>query len=175
MSKLRRIYDDDSQYYFITTKTFCNKKIFNDNKKMVLFLECINFLVKRKYFTLYAWVILSDHVHLLMEIIGSKNVSEVMHDLKSYSANRISKLTLQQQYRRGFHASPELKLSRSVEASAMEKKYFKIWQTSFYDHIIRDETDLKNHYNYIQFNPVKHGYVNNPEDWPWSSYHTFLK
>jgi putative transposase len=46
----------------------------------------------------------------------------------------------------------------------------KFWQKRFYDHIIRDETDLHHHFDYIHFNPVKHGLVTKPEDWPHSSF-----
>lgn len=47
------------------------------------------------------------------------------------------------------------------------------WQSSFHDHIIRDQQDLNNHTNYIHNSPVKHGYVDKPQDWPWSSYQAF--
>ena len=55
------------------------------------------------------------------------------------------------------------------------KKYFKIWQTSFYDHIIKNERDLHTHLDYIHYNPVKHKIVDKPELWKWSSYKAFLK
>lgn len=45
----------------------------------------------------------------------------------------------------------------------------KIWQRGFWDHVIRDEKDLGIHLDYIHWNPVKHGYVKNPEDWEQSS------
>jgi len=45
-----------------------------------------------------------------------------------------------------------------------------LWQRRFWDHIIRDEDDLKMHVDYIHYNPVKHGLVARPEDYPYSSY-----
>lgn len=44
------------------------------------------------------------------------------------------------------------------------------WQMRFWDHIIRDEVDLQRHLDYIHYNPVKHGWVAKPEDWPHSSF-----
>ncbi len=153
MPRLKRIYDDLSQFYFITSKTYQNEKIFNDDNKIKLFLKCVKYLAKQKYFSLFAWVILPDHFHLLLEIIGKKNISQIMHDLKSYTANQISRLFFDR--RQGFHALPsKLKGSRSVEASATERKYVKIWQTSFYDHLIRNQQDLYNHLDYIHYNSV---------------------
>lgn len=49
-----------------------------------------------------------------------------------------------------------------------------IWQRRFWEHLIRDETDYERHVDYIHYNPVKHGYVKRPVDWPHSSIHRFI-
>ena len=49
-----------------------------------------------------------------------------------------------------------------------------IWQRRFWEHRIRDEHDLQNHVAYIHFNPVKHGWVSNAADWPYSSFHRYV-
>ena len=41
--------------------------------------------------------------------------------------------------------------------------------------MIRDENDFEQHVNYIHFNPVKHGYVQKPADWPYSSIHQYIR
>ena len=45
-----------------------------------------------------------------------------------------------------------------------------IWQNRFWEHTIKDEDDLNVHFDYIHYNPVKQGYVDNYKDWTWSSY-----
>ncbi len=50
-----------------------------------------------------------------------------------------------------------------------------VWQRRFWEHTIRDETDLENHFDYIHYNPVKHGLVMRPRDWPWSSFHRWVR
>ena len=50
-----------------------------------------------------------------------------------------------------------------------------LWQSRYWEHTIRDEEDYENHVNYIHYNPVKHGYVKNVKDWPYSSFHQFVK
>ncbi len=52
---------------------------------------------------------------------------------------------------------------------------FHFWQPRFWDHVIRDEVDLERHFDYIHWNPVKHGFVQNPEDWQESSYRHWAK
>jgi len=46
-----------------------------------------------------------------------------------------------------------------------------IWQRRFWEHSIRDAADYRAHVDYCHFNPVKHGLVEHPEDWPYSSVH----
>ncbi len=45
-----------------------------------------------------------------------------------------------------------------------------LWQHRYWEHMLRDETDYRRHIEYIHFNPVKHGYVKAPMDWPYSSF-----
>ena len=49
------------------------------------------------------------------------------------------------------------------------KKKLTQWQDRFWEHTIRDERDMKTHYDYIHYNPVKHGYVESADQWKWSS------
>ena len=50
-----------------------------------------------------------------------------------------------------------------------------IWQRRFWEHRIRNEDDLNQHTQYIHNNPVKHNYCQKPEDWPFSSIHSFSR
>lgn len=50
-----------------------------------------------------------------------------------------------------------------------------IWQRRFWEHQIRDETDFKRHMDYIHFNPVKHGLTKCVKDWPYSTFHRYVK
>ena len=49
------------------------------------------------------------------------------------------------------------------------------WQARFWEHWIRNDVDYENHMNYIHYNPVKHRLVDAPCDWPWSSFHRYVK
>lgn len=50
-----------------------------------------------------------------------------------------------------------------------------VWQRRFWEHMIRNEQDYAAHIRYCWFNPVKHGFVENPEDWPYSSVHRDIR
>ena len=49
-----------------------------------------------------------------------------------------------------------------------------LWQARFWEHTIRGEDDLHRHVDYIHFNPVKHGLVERPADWPHSPIHRYI-
>jgi putative transposase len=49
-----------------------------------------------------------------------------------------------------------------------------VWQRRFWEHTIEDERDYEAHFDYIHWNPVKHGYVSCPHDWPHTSFHTWV-
>jgi putative transposase len=49
-----------------------------------------------------------------------------------------------------------------------------IWQRRYWEHLIRDEADFRAHMDYLNFNPVKHGYVSRVADWPYSTFHSLV-
>jgi putative transposase len=68
-------------------------------------------------------------------------------------------------------------LATSVQRSASKRRQREkgIWQRRFWEHQIRDEIDLQRHVDYIHYNPVKHGLVKRICDWPYSSFHRWVR
>jgi len=62
---------------------------------------------------------------------------------------------------------------RSV--SRLDKGERGIWQRRFWEHALRDETDWERHVDYIHYNPVKHGRVKQVADWPYSTFHRYVR
>jgi putative transposase len=50
-----------------------------------------------------------------------------------------------------------------------------VWQRRYWEHSLRDETDFEQHCDYIHYNPVRHGLAVCPRDWPFSSFHRFVR
>jgi len=50
-----------------------------------------------------------------------------------------------------------------------------VWQRRFWEHCIRNEVDFATHCDYIHYNPVKHGLVTAPRDWPYSTFHRLVR
>jgi putative transposase len=88
-----------------------------------------------------AWVVMPNHVHLLVEI-WQKPMTELLQNWKGYTARRINRALR----RRG-----------------------KLWQDDYWDRYIRDEAHYQKIVHYIESNPVKAGLAKTPEQWPFSS------
>jgi putative transposase len=93
------------------------------------------------FYELHAWVILANHVHVLLHPLVP--VHKAIMNVKSASA-RVANVVLN---RTGKH----------------------FWQDESYDHWVRNDRERNAIIRYIHFNPVKAGLVTDPEDWPWSS------
>ena len=65
--------------------------------------------------------------------------------------------------------------AENLSASKQRRHERGIWQRRFYEHTVRDETDLQRCADYIHFNPVKHGLCDNVRDWAFSSFHRYVR
>lgn len=115
-------------------------------------------ICKAKYpFKLLAYVILPDHLHLMMSLPeNDSNYSIRLSMIKSMFSKQIH-------------------CSEAITAIRKKKRERGIWQRRFWEHLIRDDLDFEHHVNYIHFNPVKHGYVTKGSDWEYSSIHNYIK
>ncbi|MHB8086926.1 MAG: REP-associated tyrosine transposase [Anaerolineaceae bacterium] len=60
------------------------------------------------------------------------------------------------------------------DESRVKRNEAAIWQRRFWEHTIEDEVDLEVHFDYIHYNPIKHGLVESISDWQWSSFHRYV-
>jgi len=93
-------------------------------------------------YRLSAWAIMPNHVHLLCTPAIGHNLAEIMHSLKSYTANEANK-TLGREGR--------------------------FWQKEYFDRYIRNARHFAKVVAYIENNPVKARLCEKVEDWPFSS------
>jgi putative transposase len=108
-------------------------------------------------FGIDAWVVLPDHLHCVWTLPeGDRDFSTRWRLIKGRLAASLT---------------PSDRRSRSKVAKS-EKG---IWQRRFWEHHIRDEADHAAHLRYCWINPVKHGLVTSPADWPHSSIHRDLR
>ncbi|TDK21488.1 transposase [Luteimonas aestuarii] len=107
-------------------------------------------------FEIIAIVVLPDHLHCVWRL----------PDGDADNANRWA------QIKSGF--SRRLPASERRSARRVARRERGIWQRRFWEHVIRDDDDLRHHVDYIHFNPVKHGHVAHACDWLHSSFRRWV-
>ena len=125
----------------VTTNTANREPIFANNKAVDIVMEAILFGRKQQWYYLLAFVIMPDHLHLVI-IPKDKNISECMKSIKGFTAKKINEV-----------------LGREGA----------IWQSGFYDYILNSEDMILTRIRYIEENPVRKGLVINPEEYKYSS------
>lgn len=155
MSNYRRYYKNSNPVFI----TFVCK-----NREEIL-LQNINILRKsfkfsksRHEYEIIAGVILKEHCHLILSAKNQEDIPQIIRGIKFYFSKNIPEEFLK-----------NLKMSDS----AIKRGEKGIWQRRYFDHIIRDESDMQKHLDYIHYNPTKH-YGVMPKSWEFSSFKKFV-
>jgi putative transposase len=108
-------------------------------------------------FAIDACVILPDHVHCIWTLpAGDCDFAQRWRLLKSSFSRGLSE-------------------RETLSASRARRHERGIWQRRFWEHAIRNERDYAAHFDYIHYNPVKHGHVQRTADWPYSTFHRYVR
>ncbi len=126
---------------FITSKTRDNHPLFANHALCEIVVSCLYYGRSKKWFELLSFVVMPDHLHLIV-IPREKNISQVMHSIKSYSSKEINR-----------------SLSREGP----------VWQSSFRDFTISTPVQLLQKAGYIHNNPVRKGLVSEAAEYRFSS------
>jgi REP element-mobilizing transposase RayT len=144
-----------NQCYFVTTNVSNRSWYFGILKNNVyipndelcqIIINDLNFYRNKFNFSLHGYVVMPDHLHVILTVSDRGNISEVMRDFKSHGSFEINKIL---------------------------KRKGNFWQEDFYEHCIRNEQDFEEKMNYIHLNPVRANFVNDPADYRYSSYRNY--
>ena len=148
-------------YYFFTMVTYKRRCFLVDDLSRTCLRNAWRDVRRNRPFEVVAFCLLSNHLHCVWRLPeGDNDFSQRWMLIKKGFTHRY--------LRAGGH--------ESIQSHSREKKRERgVWQRRFWEHQIRDEQDLQKHIDYIHYNPVKHGIVKAVEDWPWSTYHRFVR
>jgi len=115
-------------------------------------------LVKQRHpFHIEAMVVLPDHLHAIWTLpLADSDYATRWMLIKMGFSRTLPKV-------------------ERVSTSRRSKGERGIWQRRYWEHTLRDDDDFRRHMDYVYFNPVKHGYVTNPVEWPYSSLHRYIR
>jgi putative transposase len=145
--------------FFFTLVTYQRQKLFENIDNINLLRDCIRDVKKYRPFKMEAFVIMPDHLHFIWTLPeGDNDFSTRWQIIK----NKFTRNCL-------------LRYDPQPDMTRIKKGEQCIWQRRFWEHQIRDEKDFEKHVDYIHYNPVKHGYATMASDWPYSSFHHYVK
>jgi len=130
--------------HFVTFSCYRRLPYLNNDHARTVFLETLERLRERHGFHVFGYVLMPEHVHLLISEPPKTRLSSIFRALKTETSKQL----------RG-------ELTR-------------FWQLNYYDFNVFSQAKLIEKLRYMHRNPVKRGLVENPEDWPWSSYRHWL-
>jgi len=156
--------NDPGQAHFVTATTVEWLPVFTSAACCDILVASLEHCRQHKALKIYGWVILDNHFHA---VLSAPNLSGVLRDLKSFTANRIIKqlqaegrewLLNQVQYYRVAHRAQE----------------HQIWQDGSHPQAVMSDEMMRQKLDYLHNNPVKRGWVAAPEHWRYSSAHEWL-
>jgi REP-associated tyrosine transposase len=146
--------------HFITCSCYRRQPVLGTPRRRDLFLKVLEQVRKRYAFVVVGYVVMPEHIHLLLSEPQEKNPSTVMQALKLGFARRV----LAQQRRR----------SQPSQASLFEHAPQHVWQKRFYDFNVWSARKRVEKLRYMHRNPVQRGLVESPEQWRWSSFRAYF-
>ena len=133
--------------YLITAANFEHRAVMNTSIRRTEFEARLLDSFKEISKDLIAWVVLPNHYHVLLVVPSLEGVSAILKHLHGTTSREWN-----------------------IEDSLTGKR--RVWY-KFADTYVRNDIHLRLAFNYIHYNPVKHGYVSDPYEWPWSSLQSY--
>ncbi|MAK91491.1 MAG: transposase [Oleibacter sp.] len=159
MPEYRRPFAPGSSWFFTLVTEYRQQLLTSEVSRSVL-RSAMAEVRQTMPFCIDAMVLLPDHVHCIWTLPeGDSDCSKRWGRIKAlYSRQMKNHIT-------------QVPLSES----RLKRHEAGFWQRRFWEHCIRDEDDFRRHLDYIHLNPVKHKLVDDVKDWPYSSFHRYVR
>jgi putative transposase len=126
----------------VTTKAWQNRAVFQVPENAEILIQCMQEYRDRGAYLLHEFVVMPNHLHLLLTPGGATSLEKAIQLIKDGSSYQIHQ-------QRGHR--------------------IQIWSSGFHEATIRDTEDFEARRRYIHVNPVEAGLALRPEDWAWTS------
>jgi putative transposase len=133
-------YHESKQSHFVTFSCYHRLPYLAEQRVCAVFVNSLERMRRKYQFRVYGYVLMPEHVHLLLSEPQSASLARAVQALKVSVARHVRDLN-----------TP-------------------LWQKRYYDHNVRSYENFMNKLRYIHRNPMKRGLCATPEDWVWSSF-----
>jgi putative transposase len=159
MPKGLRRHHGRGDLHFITFSCYERRPVLQTVRARNLFVKILAEVRQRYDFLLVGYVLMPDHVHLLISEPSKSTPSTVVQVLKQ----RVSRALRRKKRRKSEQQLP----LRFADSPTLPRRF---WQRRFYDFNVWSHAKKKEKLQYMHANPVKSGLVTDAKDWLWSSY-----
>jgi REP element-mobilizing transposase RayT len=156
----------DGHIYYITTNIYARLPLFTKASYVIALVDSLNFYRYQYDFKLLGYVIMPDHIHLIIWPQGQARVADLMRDFKTFTSKRIIRQA-------SVERAGDLLAAFECAGKETGRSEHKVWQDSYWDKNIYTESFLRQKLNYIHRNPVHGGLVQEPKDYLYSSYRNY--
>ena len=148
--------------WYVTTTVVDFTQVFVKEEYVLLLINNLKYYRNQHNFRLIAYVIMPEHLHVILWLLGKSSISDVMRDFKKYSSVQIKE---------ELHAEENQRLISIFRKNAIGYKGqdFKLWMDRFDRVGVYTPQVLKQKIDYIHFNPVRRNLVEDILDWKYSS------
>ena len=159
MSNHPRRYYGTNELHFITCSCYRRQAWLDSPQRRDLFLVVFEAVRQRYGFVVVGYVVMPDHIHLLISEPGERRSLRVMQAIKQGFSRRVLK------------SLRKRRVAAQQELFALGSDH--VWQRRFYDYNVWTARKRIEKLRYMHRNPVVRGLVQEPEQWPWSSYRSY--
>ncbi len=152
---------EDGATYFFTVVTYRRRRLFEDPTARQALRRAFVEVRRQWPFDMFACALLPDHLHCIWTLPDGDDSFPMRW------ANIKRRFTQSYLSRGGVDLPVSENRTRHNERG--------MWQPRYWERRIRNEDEMYAYRDYIHLNPVKHSYVREPTDWPWSSVHRHLR
>ena len=165
MSEKYRIRDNDKPH-FITITTVGWIDLFTRLNHKRVIIDSLNYCVKNKGLMIFAWVLMSNHLHMICQAEEGYHLSDIMRDFKTFTSKRLIQQIIEdtesrKEWMLDFFKNSCSHLKRNQE--------YKVWQDGYHPEEIYRGPFLYEKLDYVHNNPVKQMIVQNPWEYMFSS------
>lgn len=139
----------------------------NEYKDIVI--DSIKYCQKKKGLEVYAWVIMTSHIHMIIGTIGQNELEGIIRDLKSFTSKSIHDLLKDQNVIGESRREWLLWMFKRAGIKNSNNKDYQFWQQNSHPVELNTNELMDQKLEYIHMNPVNSGFVSEPESWIYSS------
>jgi REP element-mobilizing transposase RayT len=166
MSSKYKFYDPDG-LYFITYAVVYWVDVFTRDEYRNILIDSWKHCQKEKGLVIHAWIIMTNHIHMIVSKNGETLLQDIMRDMKKYTSLKI--LSAIRNNEKESRREWMLQLFSEAGKTNSNNKDFQFWKQDNHPFILFTEKFFDQKINYLHENPVRAGLVNQAEDWTYSS------